>query len=73
MSLSLQCLYDSNVLQALERFEIFRDIQPSYVILYDADIAVVRGIEAYQSSLPKEEHPVKVYFLMYGKYCTHKH
>ena len=53
-------------IQALERFDVFRDIQPSYVVLYDADIAVIRGIEAYQSTLSKGDKPVKVYFLMYG-------
>ena len=53
-------------MQALERFDVFRDIQPSYVVLYDADIAVIRGIEAYQSTLSRGDRPVKVYFLMYG-------
>ena len=59
-------VYFQNRIQALERFDVFRDIQPSYVVLYDADIAVIRGIEAYQSTLSRGEKPVKVYFLMYG-------
>ena len=53
--------------QALERFDVLRDTQPSFIILYDPEISIIRGIEGYQSSIPQGEVPVKVFFLMYGK------
>ncbi|BFY99533.1 hypothetical protein BsWGS_02573 [Bradybaena similaris] len=39
------------------------EIQPKYVVLYDADISLVRQLEVYKASRPGQ--PLRVYFLMY--------
>ncbi|CAG5130690.1 unnamed protein product [Candidula unifasciata] len=39
------------------------EIQPKYVVLYDADISLVRQLEVYKASRPGR--PLRVYFLMY--------
>jgi DNA excision repair protein ERCC-4 len=44
---------------------LLRDLQPPYVILYDADISFVRGIEIYSSLQPKEEPRIRVYFILF--------
>lgn len=39
------------------------EVQPRYVILYDADMQFVRELEVYKASTPGK--PLRVYFLMY--------
>lgn len=50
--------------QAAERFSLFADLRPSTVVLYDPDVAVVRAVEAYQTTTTL---PMKLYFMLYGK------
>ena len=40
------------------------DVCPTYVIMYDPDISVIRELEAFQSTLP---YYLRVYFLCYDK------
>ncbi|XP_063242959.1 DNA repair endonuclease XPF [Bacillus rossius redtenbacheri] len=40
-----------------------KEIQPRYVVMYDADMASIRRVEVYQSEHP--EFQIQVYFLMY--------
>ena len=47
-----------------DRHDLLSSIQPAYIVLYDADVEVIRMIETYQAGL---ENPLKVYLLMYGK------
>lgn len=54
--------------EAKERFTVLHDCCPAYVVLYDPDITIIRTIETYQASLPFSVPPVKVYFLLYGKW-----
>uniref|UniRef100_A0A0B7B0H8 DNA repair endonuclease XPF n=1 Tax=Arion vulgaris TaxID=1028688 RepID=A0A0B7B0H8_9EUPU len=39
------------------------EVQPKYVILYDADISLVRQLEVFKASRPGR--PLRVYFMMY--------
>ncbi|ELT90017.1 hypothetical protein CAPTEDRAFT_178005 [Capitella teleta] len=39
------------------------ELQPTYVILYDADVTFVRQLEVFRASHP--DKPLRVYFLMY--------
>ncbi|RYG69230.1 hypothetical protein EON64_03250 [archaeon] len=47
-----------------ESLSLFKEQQPRCIILYDADVEIVRTIEVYQSMLG---YILKVYFLVYGK------
>ncbi|ESO97764.1 hypothetical protein LOTGIDRAFT_104289 [Lottia gigantea] len=42
---------------------VLQEIQPRYVILYDADMQLVRQLEVFRASRPGV--PLRVYFLMY--------
>ena len=52
-----------------ENLSCFQDCRPAYVVLYDADVALIRGVEAYQSTIAadSDNSPVKVFFLLYGE------
>ena len=54
----------ATVKDAQDRHDLLSSIQPAYIVLYDADVEVIRMIETYQAGL---EMPLKVYLLMYGK------
>jgi DNA excision repair protein ERCC-4 len=43
---------------------LLQDIQPAYVVFYDADASFVRSVEMY-NSLKEESDPIKVFFLMF--------
>jgi hypothetical protein len=49
--------------EANSRYNFLSDMKPSYVVLYDPDIEIVRSIEVYQAGI---KEIVKVYFLVYG-------
>ena len=53
--------------EARENLSAMQDCSPAYVVLYDADITLIRAVETYQSMLPATASPVKVYFILYGK------
>lgn len=53
--------------QLRESWSLLRDVQPASIVLYDADVRIIRQIEAYQSSMVVTQPPVRVYFLAYGK------
>lgn len=53
--------------QLRESWSLLRDVQPATIVLYDADVRIIRQIEAYQSSMAVTQPPVRVYFLAYGK------
>jgi hypothetical protein len=40
------------------------------LVLYDPDVAVIRAVEVYQAGMPVSAPLLKVYFLLYGKYCV---
>ncbi|RUS69234.1 hypothetical protein EGW08_023005, partial [Elysia chlorotica] len=42
---------------------VLDEIQPKYVILYDADMSLVRQLEVYRATRPGK--PLRVYFMMY--------
>lgn len=52
--------------EARENLSAMQDCSPAYVVLYDADITLIRAVETYQSMLPAAASPVKVYFILYG-------
>ena len=52
--------------QANAIFDVMEEVMPSYVVLYDPDITLLRNIEVYQANHPKEK--LKVYFLIYGPF-----
>lgn len=52
--------------EARENLSVMQDYSPAYVVLYDADITLIRAVEAHQSMLPAAASPVKVYFILYG-------
>ena len=54
----------ATVKDAQDRHDLLSSIQPAYIVLYDADVEVIRMIETYQAGLEK---PLKVYLLMYGE------
>ncbi|XP_032896201.1 DNA repair endonuclease XPF isoform X2 [Amblyraja radiata] len=43
---------------------VLHEIEPRYVILYDAELSFVRQLEIYRASRPGK--PLRVYFLIYG-------
>ncbi|XP_078415233.1 DNA repair endonuclease XPF isoform X1 [Cetorhinus maximus] len=43
---------------------VLHEIEPRYVILYDAELTFVRQLEIYRASRPGK--PLRVYFLIYG-------
>ncbi|XP_067912356.1 DNA repair endonuclease XPF isoform X2 [Heterodontus francisci] len=43
---------------------VLHEIEPRYVVLYDAELTFVRQIEIYRASRPGK--PLRVYFLIYG-------
>lgn len=43
---------------------VLREVDPSFVVLYDAEISFVRQLEIYKASRPGK--PLRVYFLIYG-------
>ncbi|XP_048408057.2 DNA repair endonuclease XPF isoform X2 [Stegostoma tigrinum] len=43
---------------------VLHEIEPRYVILYDAELSFVRQLEIYRASKPGK--PLRVYFLIYG-------
>ena len=50
--------------QCTDAHSPFLDIRPSYIILMDPDVTIIRMIETYQVD-PQQHVVVKVYFLMY--------
>ncbi len=49
-----------------EVYDVMEYVQPSYVVLYDPEISIIRNIETYQSNNKSRLlFPIKVYFLMY--------
>lgn len=56
---------------ANQQYDFMSDINPEYVILYDPDVALVRSIESYQSTI---DTIIKIYFLVYeGSIEEHKY
>lgn len=51
--------------QFKQNFTALSDIKPSYIILYDPDISIVRSLETFQATVTS---PLRVYFLLYSKY-----
>ncbi|XP_067859361.1 DNA repair endonuclease XPF [Heptranchias perlo] len=43
---------------------VLHEIEPRYVVLYDAELTFVRQLEIYKASRPGK--PLRVYFLIYG-------
>ncbi|XP_019395684.1 PREDICTED: DNA repair endonuclease XPF [Crocodylus porosus] len=43
---------------------VLHEVEPRYVILYDAELTFVRQLEVYKASRPGK--PLRVYFLIYG-------
>ncbi|XP_078519223.1 DNA repair endonuclease XPF isoform X2 [Lissotriton helveticus] len=43
---------------------VLHEIEPRYVVLYDAELSFVRQLEIYRASRPGK--PLRVYFLVYG-------
>ncbi|XP_009982557.1 PREDICTED: DNA repair endonuclease XPF, partial [Tauraco erythrolophus] len=43
---------------------VLQEIEPRYVVLYDAELTFVRQLEIYKASRPGK--PLRVYFLIYG-------
>uniref|UniRef100_A0A803YNV6 DNA repair endonuclease XPF n=1 Tax=Meleagris gallopavo TaxID=9103 RepID=A0A803YNV6_MELGA len=43
---------------------VLHEVEPRYVILYDAELTFVRQLEIYKASRPGK--PLRVYFLIYG-------
>ena len=82
---------DGDVLQVIvlthadvihDRYDVFEELEPAAVVLYDSDLRIVRLLETYQASPPTQPSPptpspplsrpspcrraCKVYLLMYG-------
>mmetsp|Transcript_18847 Transcript_18847/g.31436 ORF Transcript_18847/g.31436 Transcript_18847/m.31436 type:complete len:475 (+) Transcript_18847:1828-3252(+) len=55
--------------QCIDAYCPLRDLSPSYIILLDPEVAIIRMIETYQAGLKQNMQvpraPTKVYFLMY--------
>lgn len=51
--------------QLQDNFCWISEFQPTYIILYDADVELIRNIESYQSTI---EQQIQLYFLVYGKH-----
>lgn len=58
--------------QMQAHYYLLRDWQPRHIVLYDAEVRILRQIEAYQSSMPLSS-PLRVHFLVYGKLFLPKH
>ncbi|KAJ1097508.1 hypothetical protein NDU88_002626 [Pleurodeles waltl] len=43
---------------------VLHEVEPRYVVLYDAELSFVRQLEIYRASRPGK--PLRVYFLVYG-------
>ncbi|XP_025904852.1 DNA repair endonuclease XPF [Nothoprocta perdicaria] len=43
---------------------VLQEVEPRYVVLYDAELSFVRQLEIYKASRPGK--PLRVYFLIYG-------
>uniref|UniRef100_A0A8C8A595 DNA repair endonuclease XPF n=1 Tax=Otus sunia TaxID=257818 RepID=A0A8C8A595_9STRI len=43
---------------------VLQEVEPRYVVLYDAELTFVRQLEIYKASRPGK--PLRVYFLIYG-------
>ncbi|XP_030068380.1 DNA repair endonuclease XPF isoform X2 [Microcaecilia unicolor] len=43
---------------------VLHEVEPRYVVLYDAELSFVRQLEIYRASRPGK--PLRVYFLIYG-------
>ncbi|XP_072229597.1 DNA repair endonuclease XPF [Leuresthes tenuis] len=43
---------------------VLREVEPSFVVLYDAELSFVRQLEIYKANRPGK--PLRVYFLIYG-------
>lgn len=43
---------------------VLHEVEPSYVVLYDAEVSFVRQLEIYKANRPGK--PLRVYFLIYG-------
>lgn len=43
---------------------VLREVEPSFVVLYDAELSFVRQLEIYKATRPGK--PLRVYFLIYG-------
>ncbi|XP_067100525.1 DNA repair endonuclease XPF isoform X1 [Osmerus mordax] len=43
---------------------VLHEVEPSFVVLYDAELSFVRQLEVYKASRPGK--PLRVYFLIYG-------
>lgn len=43
---------------------VLHEVEPSFVVLYDAELSFVRQLEIYKASRPGK--PLRVYFLLYG-------
>nr|XP_046234065.1 DNA repair endonuclease XPF [Scatophagus argus] len=43
---------------------VLHEVEPSFVVLYDAELTFVRQLEIYKASRPGK--PLRVYFLIYG-------
>ncbi|KAM4624435.1 DNA repair endonuclease XPF [Polymixia lowei] len=43
---------------------VLQEVEPSFVVLYDAELSFVRQLEIYKASRPGT--PLRVYFLIYG-------
>lgn len=43
---------------------MLHEVEPSFVVLYDAELSFVRQLEIYKASRPGK--PLRVYFLIYG-------
>lgn len=42
---------------------VLNDLKPSFIILYDSDISIIRNIEIFKANHPG--HPCRIYFMMY--------
>ncbi|XP_068161430.1 DNA repair endonuclease XPF [Antennarius striatus] len=43
---------------------VLQEVEPSFVVLYDAEVSFVRQLEIYKANRPGK--PLRVYFLIYG-------
>lgn len=43
---------------------VLHEVEPSFVVLYDAEVSFVRQLEIYKATRPGK--PLRVYFLIYG-------
>ena len=48
--------------------DLLDEVRPGFIVLYDADMGVVRSIEVFNAQHSSRAQPLKVYLLMYGKF-----